>query len=101
MWGWLRNRTMFGLKFRRQHPVDRYILDFYCAELKLCIELDGGVHNHLSQTIHDDHRTCALSALGITVVRLWNDDIREHPCESWDFIVAAVARLVSESTGKR
>jgi len=45
MWACLRDRRMNGRKFRRQHPVDPYILDFYCARLKLGVELDGGQHN--------------------------------------------------------
>ena len=44
LWYCLRNRQLFGLKFRRQYPVGPYILDFYCHEYKLCVELDGGQH---------------------------------------------------------
>ena len=44
-WGVLRNRRFAGLKFRRQHPVNNFIIDFYCEERKLAIELDGGQHN--------------------------------------------------------
>jgi len=67
VWNWLRNRTLFGLKFRSQHPVDHYILDFYCPELKLCIELDGGVHNEFSVAMHDAQRDNDLAKLAITV----------------------------------
>lgn len=67
LWMLLRNRQIADVKFRRQHPIGRYILDFYCQEKKLCIELDGSQH---MQTIHNDKaRDRKLNSLGIHVLR--------------------------------
>jgi very-short-patch-repair endonuclease len=77
VWRWLRNRTLGHLKSRRQHPIDGYVLDFYCAALKLCIEVDGGVHQR--KVASDARRTDDLKRQGITVVRIGNDDVHDHP----------------------
>jgi very-short-patch-repair endonuclease len=60
-----------GVKFRRQHPIDLYILDFYCHELKLSIELDGGYHLNQEQKILDEDRTKNLKKLGIKEIRYY------------------------------
>ncbi len=67
LWYYLRNRKFHGYKFRRQYPVLNYILDFYCTEKKLAIELDGS--QHIEQISYDEKRTDQLEALGIHVVR--------------------------------
>ena len=100
VWNWLRNRTLFGLKFRRQHPVDRYILDFYCPELQLCIELDGGVHNEFAVAMHDAQRDNDLAKLGITVMRIENHFVFEQPTATWDFLVGEVVKVLRERTGR-
>ena len=56
LWLYLKNRQLGGFKFRRQHPVGPYILDFYCAELRLAVEIDGEVHGHPDQVAHDQRR---------------------------------------------
>ncbi|MDH4043890.1 MAG: endonuclease domain-containing protein [Gemmatimonadota bacterium] len=76
-WRLLRNRRLLGLKFRRQHPIAGYIVDFYCAELRLVIELDGGYHDTPEQRARDAVRTAALHAHGATVVRLRNSHISD------------------------
>jgi very-short-patch-repair endonuclease len=73
MWNWLRNRSFDGFKFRRQVPVGRYVLDFYCASLKLAIELDGRQHDMLGVALHDDERSAYLQSHGIEVVRIENE----------------------------
>lgn len=78
LWRYLRNRRLDGLKFRRQHPVSRFILDFYCEDLQLAIEVDGGGHNEEEQEAYDLARTEALRDLGIQVIRFWNDDVLER-----------------------
>lgn len=70
LWYLLRNRRIAGAKFRRQHPVDRYILDFYCAERRIAIELDGGQHSE--QLEYDRQRDAYLKEKGIQVLRFWN-----------------------------
>lgn len=79
MWQVLRSRRFAGLKFRRQHPIEPYILDFYCHELKLAVELDGSQHNEASGLEADQHRTAYLKAQGLEVVRYWNNDVLKQP----------------------
>ncbi|MGB0714098.1 MAG: endonuclease domain-containing protein [Gammaproteobacteria bacterium] len=73
LWFFLRGRALGGFKFRRQHPVPPYILDFYCHEVRLAIELDGGQHVESDQ--RDAKRTAYLEQRGIHVIRFWNDDV--------------------------
>jgi len=75
LWRQLRNRRFQGWKFRRQHPVDRYIIDFYCPEARLAIELDGGGHNFPSRESLDHERTRFFASKNILVLRFWNDQI--------------------------
>ena len=76
LWRVLRNRRFHGYKFRRQHPVSNiYILDFYCEEKKLAIELDGQHHLEELQIKYDDDRSHALGLLGIKVIRFSNDEV--------------------------
>jgi very-short-patch-repair endonuclease len=75
LWYLLRNRRFCGYKFRRQHPVNRFILDFYCQDKKLAIELDGGGHCSDGQMKHDALRTKALEGAGIRVLRFWNSEV--------------------------
>ena len=62
-------------KFRRQYPFKGHVLDFYCHEMKLAVELDGGEHNADKQRAYDEERTQVLTANGITVLRFWNHDV--------------------------
>jgi adenine-specific DNA-methyltransferase len=73
LWSVLRGRQLDGLKFRRQHPIEPYILDFYCAEEGLVVELDGESHNRTID--YDRQRSERLERLGLTVVRVTNDDV--------------------------
>ena len=79
MWKLLRNRQLGGVKFRRQHPVGKYILDFYCFEFRLAVELDGGGHAEPSQARDDAERTQALEAQDIRVLRFWNSEVLGNP----------------------
>ena len=74
-WQLLRRNQILGFGFRRQHPVGSYILDFYCHQAKLAIELDGGQHAEEAQRAHDDKRSDWLKAQGITVLRFWNNEV--------------------------
>ena len=73
MWCWLRNRRFAGQKFRRQVPIGRYIVDFYCAQLKIAIELDGRHHSMAGMDEYDDFRTLYLRKRGIYVLRIPNE----------------------------
>jgi very-short-patch-repair endonuclease len=75
LWQQLRNRNVKGLKFRRQHPVSIFILDFYCHEKKLAIEVDGGIHQSEDQREWDENRSFELNELGITVLRFKNEEV--------------------------
>lgn len=72
MWKVLKNRQVSGVRFRRQFSVGAYILDFYCPELKLCIEIDGAGHYSNEGLRHDYVRDKYLSELGIRVLRFEN-----------------------------
>ena len=73
LWSALRDRRLSKYKFRRQHPVGRFIVDFVCLEKKLIVELDGG--QHAVQARYDDKRTLGLEAAGYRVLRFWNNDV--------------------------
>ena len=75
LWSYLKNKNLNGLKFRRQYPIGKYIVDFVCIELKLIIELDGGQHNEDKNIIYHSERTKFLESNGYNVVRFWNNDI--------------------------
>ena len=89
LWARLRSRQVDGLKFRRQHPLGRCIADFYCAEARLIVEVDGGIHE--VQRDHDADRTAYLEALGHRVIRFRNEDVLAH-VEDVLAVIAAVAR---------
>ncbi len=72
-WNRVRGGRFFGLKFKRQYSLDPYILDFYCRERKLAIELDGS--QHIEDVDYDNKRTLFLNSLNITVLRFWNNDV--------------------------
>lgn len=76
LWQHLRNRQMLGQKFRRQFPIDTYIVDFACLEVKLTIELDGG--QHTEQIEYDQRRTEQLQKRGFKVIRFWNNDVLQN-----------------------
>lgn len=73
LWGVLRKQQLGGLRFRRQHPVGRFILDFYCPRAKLAVELDGGVHD--DQEGRDAERTAVLESMGYRVLRFRNEEV--------------------------
>lgn len=76
LWEILRNRKLNGLKFRRQHPIeDKFVLDFYCAEHRLALEIDGGYHLDQDQKEYDEGRTYELAELGLTVLRFTNQEV--------------------------
>ncbi len=74
LWKELRNFKL-GIKFRRQHPVGRFIVDFYCQEAKLVIEIDGSVHLQEGQKEKDENRTYELEKLGLKVIRFDNQNV--------------------------
>ena len=77
-WLRLRSKQFFNLKFRRQHGIGQYIVDFYCPERQVVIELDGDTHGETSQIIKDEKRQSFLKSLGIKVVRYTNEEIMKN-----------------------
>ena len=75
LWQELRNRKL-GVKFRRQHPVDKFIIDFYTPEIKLGVELDGSAHKDSHE--YDKLRTDLLENQNIKIIRFWNSEIEKN-----------------------
>jgi very-short-patch-repair endonuclease len=72
LWQALRNKQLEGLKFKRQEPLDGYVLDFVCFEARLIVEVDGGQH---SESASDAARDRHFEAAGFRVLRCWNDEV--------------------------
>lgn len=75
LWEKLRKKRLDGFRFRNQHPISRYVLDFYCFKAKLGIEIDGKHHNDEIQRFYDDDRTENLEELGVKVIRFSNEEV--------------------------
>ena len=75
LWFLLRDRRLGGWKFRRQYPLDPYVLDFLCFQRKLAVELDGGQHNEPGKLRYDENRTKLIASKGIRVIRFWNHEV--------------------------
>ena len=78
LWKELQNRQIEGYKFRRQHGFGPYIMDFYCPELRLCIEVDGDIHDTFVCIEKDKDRTFFLNENKINVIRYRNEEIINH-----------------------
>ena len=94
LWQRLRRDQLNGLNFRRQHPVGRYVLDFYCPKIRLAVELDGGQHTFDRQRSHDERRTRWLEANGIKLIRFWNNDVTGNLLG----VLETIALIASELT---
>lgn len=86
LWARLRRKQLYGLRFRRQHPIGPFIADFCCVAHKLVVEIDG--HSHGAQVEYDEARTAWLEERGYKVVRFTNDQIHRH----LDAVLAEIAR---------
>jgi len=75
LWARLRAKQLYGLKFRRQHPIDHFILDFYCHQHRLVVEIDGHSHAEPEQIAHDQARTERLEDQGMRVIRFTNREV--------------------------
>jgi very-short-patch-repair endonuclease len=75
LWRYLRAKQLGGVKFRRQQPIGKYIVDFVCFSHKLVIELDGGQHAQLHERRKDRYRDAWLKDQGFKVLRFWNSDV--------------------------
>ena len=86
VWALLRSGRIDGHKFRRQHPIGRYVADFACDRLRLVIEIDGGVHDRDEVVTSDHLRQTELEALGWTILRFTNTQVLSQP----ELIAAAI-----------
>ena len=93
LWYSLRGSKVRGAKFRRQHSVGRYILDFYCPDYRLAIELDGEYHDSAERKLNDAARTIALKAMGIQIVRFANDEVFSNTADVVRRIEAVLSTL--------
>ena len=91
LWEHLRKRQLDGVRFRRQHPVQNYVVDFYAHEFKLVIELDGGYHNEEIQEFSDKDREENLMLDHLTILRFANEDV----INSLDEVLAAIKAEIS------
>jgi len=78
LWHLLRGRRFWGLKFRRQHPLGPFILDFFCTDIRLAVELDGGQHFTSEGQEYDRRRSQYLAQLGVQVIRFSNRELFEE-----------------------
>ncbi len=94
LWSRLRNRQLAGLRFRRQHAITSYIVDFYCAEAALVVEVDGDSHFDTTgeAEVSDQSRTGALTKLGCRVIRFTNTDVFES--------IEQVLNVIAHACGK-
>ncbi|RZJ00606.1 MAG: endonuclease domain-containing protein [Brevundimonas sp.] len=95
LWLCLRGKRLRGFKFRRQHPIGVYIVDFYCPGAKLAVEVDGRGHDHPERVAHDRRRTLWLREQGVRVIRLAAEDVRI----SLDGVLEFIARVAMERRG--
>ena len=94
LWEVLREFRSYGYVFRRQHPIDIFIADFYCHKLSLIIEVDGGVHSSEEARKHDEGRSAELEKIGIRVIRFTNEQVLNDK----DIVVKHIKRYIAELT---
>ncbi len=78
LWKGLRRRQLHGRRFRRQHSIGSYVLDFYCPDERLAIEVDGGVHRDPVRADYDSRRQRWLEGQGLRVIRFTNEEVFQH-----------------------
>jgi very-short-patch-repair endonuclease len=96
LWNALKGKQLGGYKFRRQHPVSHYILDFYCHAAKLAIEVDGGYHLSEEQKQYDTRRTADLLDLGVREIRFTNDQIIHNLEKVLEDIFATISNPLAD-----
>ncbi len=96
LWTKLNKNQMMGLQFRRQHPINMFVADFYCAKIKLVIEVDGDIHELLEYHEHDIGRSDIIDDFGITVIRFSNDQIINDLDNSLNIIEKSVKLLLTK-----
>jgi very-short-patch-repair endonuclease len=97
LWQALRKGQLAGLRFRRQHPIGPYILDFYCPTARLAVEVDGAAHDTAERARHDERREALLAAHGITVMRVAAADVLRD--ESLESVLIGIEQAAAEPCG--
>ena len=92
LWKRLRRKQIGGFRFRRQHPINRFIVDFYCPQARLVIEVDGAVHDEPGHAEYDEDRQGFLQALGLRVLRFSNAQVIRET----DTVVEVIAESVEQ-----
>lgn len=78
LWQKLRKKVLMGARFRRQHPISKFIADFYCHQAKLVIEVDGPYHDEDDQKLYDEGRMQEMKEFGIEIIRFTNDEVESN-----------------------
>jgi len=92
LWEKLKGKQICGLRFRRQHPIDIFIADFYCHEVRLVVEIDGEIHNQ--QEEYDDGRTAEMEKFGIKMIRFKNYEVEKDIENVVEKIISKVNQLL-------
>jgi very-short-patch-repair endonuclease len=98
LWSKLCKNQIMGLQFRRQHPINIFVADFYCPKIKLVIEVDGSIHDIYEYAEHDIGRSEILNDFGITVIRFTNEQILNDLAETVKQIESCVRKMLNETT---
>ena len=97
LWKRLQNNQIEGIHFRRQHPFDKYVPDFYAHTVKLVIELDGDIHNEKSVQFTDENRELNLKLYNLHILRYKNEDVYYYE----DAVVDDIRKMVIELRGRK
>ena len=97
LWSKLKDRKLLGCKFRRQFGIESYTVDFYSADIRLAIELDGDSHYGQGSQERDRRRDATIRSFGIQILRILNNDVYENLDGVWE----AIARVARERTQQR
>jgi very-short-patch-repair endonuclease len=93
LWTALRKRQAGGLRFRRQHPIGPYVLDFYCEDLRIAVEVDGEVHSRAGHPERDARRDRWLQAQGVSTVRLPAAEVLRSPDDAASTVLAQAGEI--------
>ncbi len=92
LWKEIKNKKLLGLKFLRQRPIGKYILDFYCKEKNICIEIDG--ESHYGKRERDNKRDEYLNKLGIKVIRVLDLDVKRNIEGVIDYLISEIKKVI-------
>jgi len=90
LWEKLKGKQILGLRFRRQHPINFFIADFYCHEVKIVVEIDGEIHDQREE--YDDGRSAEMERFGIKVIRFTNGEVKN----SIEKVINSIEQVINE-----